>query len=351
MTSLSITQSLDITTKEKNGMDAHKDHHAHHRKLWPWAALLLMGLAALACTLAGSTQNTSIRQTQLAVEVRETTLALREAALNQEGGEQAQQPTPPPVAETQPPPETESPEPPSEEAPSTEEPSEEGEQAVEGSLVRASYDPAFDWGAGHDRENFDGSSGKFPKSSAGAASAFYEDGRYHITFTSSGRWTWYWSALETGNFYADIVVINGDKCVDRDSAGMVFRGDPEFDYGYMFGITCGGEYFVGITAIPGAEGIVWSIEDDHVLADQRQFISSDLIDSGPGAANRIGVWADGGEFDLYVNGKWVDAFNYWGFPISTQWSRGNIALYLGTGQRTNARVSFDDFSIWYNPEG
>lgn len=332
-------------------MNARKNAHKVHRRLWPWAAFLMSGLAALACTLTGSTQDPSIRQTQLALEVQATTLALQEAALTREAVPQTQEPTTPEVAETQPPAETEAPEPSEEEAASTEEPAEEGEEAVEGSLVRAPHDPAYDWGAGHDSENFDGSSGKFPKSSAGAASAFYEDGRYHITFTTRGRWTWYWSALETGDFYADIVVINGDQCVDRDSAGMVFRGDPELDYGYMFGITCGGEYFIGITAVPGAEGIVWSIEDDHLLSDQRKYISSDLIDTGPGAANRIGVWADSGEFDLYINGKWVDSFNWSGFPIGAAFPRGNIALYLGTAQRTNARVSFDDFSIWYNPEG
>jgi hypothetical protein len=334
-----------------NGMKVRTPYRLHRRSWLPWAALLTLILAALACTMPGSGGDDSVKQTQLAMDVQATTLAMQGAALTREAEGLAPQTEEPPSATEAPPAETEPPVEQTEEMPATEEPPAEGEQAVEGSLERASYDPAYDWGAGHDTESFDGSSGKFPKSSAGAASAFYEDGRYHITFTSSGRWTWYWSALETGNFYTDVVIINGDQCVPRDSAGMVFRGDPEWDYGYMFGITCGGEYFVGITVVPGAEGYVWSIQDGSINFDQRQYISSDLIDPGPGAVNRIGIWADGGEFDLYINGKWAHTFNYWGFPAAVQWSRGNIALYLGTGQKTNARVSFDDFSIWYNPEG
>jgi hypothetical protein len=337
--------------EEMNSMGVRTQYTISRRSWLPLAAVLTLALAALACTLPGSQGDASVKQTQLAMDVQATTLAVREAALTREAGEQAQQPSAQSTESESPPPaDTETPQPPTEEAPATEEPTAEGPQAVEGSLQRASYDPAFDWGSGHDTESFDGSSGKFPKSSAGAASAFYKNGRYHITFTSSGRWTWYWSALETGNFYADVVIINGDKCVDRDSAGMVFRGDPEWDYGYMFGTTCGGEYFVGITVVPGTDGFVWSIQDGNILFDERQYISSDLIDPGPGAANRIGIWADGGEFNLYINGKWAHTFNYWSLPPGVQWSRGNIALYLGTGQKTHAKASFDDFSIWYNPE-
>jgi hypothetical protein len=310
--------------------------------------LLFMILAGLACTLPTGGDTGSVDETQVALDVQATTLAIREAELNQQAGSQPEAPPsqsepPTPTATTQPA------APPPQASTVTPTPTVEAGTSVEGSLVRASYDPAADWGAGHDVENFDGTKGLFPASSAGAATSWYEDGRYHIRFGSRGRWTWYWTFLDPANFYADIVVINGDKCVSNDSAGMIFRGDSGFDYGYMFGITCGGEYFVGITAVPGADGLVWSIENGIILIGERNYIQSDLIDTGPGAMNRIGVMAKGGDFDLYINGQWAGEFSYWGFPPVAQWAQGNVALYLGTAQKPDARVSFEDFSLWNLP--
>lgn len=303
------------------------------------AGILLF--AVIACALPSQDSADSLAGTQLALEVQATTLALEQMQLTRQA--ETQQAAPPPPLPTEEP--SEEPQE-TEEAPlETEEPESPEAEPVEGSLVRASFDPAYGWGAGHDVETFDGTKGKFPASSAGAAVAWYEGGRYHITFTSRNRWTWYWSFIDAQDFYMDVVVINGDKCVPGDTAGMVFRGDSTWDYGLMFGISCGGQYFIGFTAVPGVDGVICTFKESGIDCDRKETHTSSLIQTGPGAINRIGVRAKGQDVDFYINGKWVDSRSlalYW-----PAFDSGTFALYLGSAQKPDASVSFDDFSIWY----
>lgn len=319
-----------------------------HRLRWLKSASLSMGLsvailalAIMTCSLPSERKSESLIATQLALEVEATTLALERMRLTQQA--EAQQESPPPLA-------TETPLPPMEEStatptPETQEPESPEDETVEGSLVRAPFDPAYGWGPSHDAENFDGEKGIFPETSAGAAVSWYEGGRYHITFTSRNRWTWYWSFIEAIDFYVDVVVINGDQCVAADTAGMVFRGNSTDDDGLMFGISCGGQYFIGITDFPGVDGAICTFWDSGIDCNRRDLSSSDLIQSGPGAINRIGVQAKGQDLDFYINGRLVDSRS-----LAMSWplfNHGTFALYLGSAQKPNARASFDDFSVWY----
>jgi hypothetical protein len=308
----------------------------------------LLLFASLTCSLPSQRAVASIAETRAALDIKATILANQEVELTRHAAVPSEVPTAQTEPTTQPPP-TLTPTPTETEPTPTEESTLDPNSPVEGSLIRAPYDPAADWGAGNDVETFDGSTGIFPPSSEGAAAAWYAEGRYHISFTSRGRWTWYWAFLNASDFYADIVIINGDMCVSGDTAGMVFRGNSTLDYGYMFGISCGGQYFIGVTAVPGTNGFIWSIEDGSIMFGTRKLNHSDLIDTGPGAINRIGIMARDGDFNFYINGMWVDEFSYWGFPAGALWNRGKIALYLGTAQKPDAKVSFEDFNIWYLP--
>jgi hypothetical protein len=294
-------------------------------------------VVSLACSLPSERMVDSFEATQKALDVEATTLALEKARLTQQAGSQA---APPGTATNTSEPEAE------DTATPTLETTEDTTGAVEGSLVRAAFDPAYGWGDGHDRDHFDDAAGLFPSNSAGAANAWYGGGRYNITFTSRGLWTWYWSSVDAEDFYVEVVISNGDQCVSGDSAGMVFRGDTVDDRGLMFGISCGGEYFIGKTYWPPTDSPVctwrggWSLD-----CDQREMIPSALIQSGPGAINRLGIKAEGLDVNFYINGVWVD-----NRMIPSGWfesSHGQFALYLGTAQKLNASVSFDDFAVWY----
>ena len=218
---------------------------------------------------------------------------------------------------------------------------------IEGSLVRASYDLAADWGPGHTRDDFDDQlSGVFSSHEIGTSRSWYgDDGRYHISETSRGRYVWFWTFATLADFYVDVVVINGPYCDERDSGGLVFRGDQMANEGYLFGVTCGGQFHVGFKGGPNPGTAICSVVDTDTwnCSSLTTLHSSEYIDSGPGAMNRVGVYARDKIIDFYVNGHWVyriSTDNFANFPV------GGYALYLGTYQADNAEVSFEDFNLW-----
>lgn len=224
---------------------------------------------------------------------------------------------------------------------------------IEGSVVRAPYDPAAGFGPPHVNDDFSGTNPEFElDNAAGVAHGWYQNGRYNITFPTRGWWTWYSGATTVTNFYVDVVVYNGDQCADRDAGGLLYRYIQSIDLGLMFGVTCGGGYFSGVTGGPGASGPVCQFISSSVngLSDLDcsglwQHPTSPYIDTGPGAANRIGIRATGTQMILYINGHQVDTLSLlWSLPVGEK-----FALYLGAGQADDASVSFDDLSIWFNP--
>ncbi|MGD8760550.1 MAG: hypothetical protein PVJ07_09885, partial [Anaerolineales bacterium] len=166
---------------------------------------------------AGGTSRQKGRMTRLTVALALTSFLLLAATCGApsptaETTPEPQQPPPgqPPAETTEPPAPPEPTEPPAPPPVETESP------YAEGSMVRAAYDPAANWGAPDIHEDFEGTSGLFADVASGAATSFYDGGAFHITFTSRGWWTWYYGdAGLPSSFYADVVVINGDQCVDR----------------------------------------------------------------------------------------------------------------------------------------
>jgi hypothetical protein len=308
----------------------------------------------------------AIQSTALAMDIQSATLA---AGVQPDPTDPPPPPPPPPTeAPTQPPAPTAPPpeptaDPPTVEAPTAAPPS--GAQYVEGSMERASYDPAAGYGPPSVSDTFDGNSGLFAAQSNGASRSWYGEGRYNIAFSSRGLYTWYWTDHDGGDFYAEVVAVNGDKCVQWDRTGMIVRGMrssgffgnvADVDFGYLLGITCGGNYFMAVTGGPGNMGWVCYMWDGGSSwdCDGSYYQPSSYIATGPGAANRIGVLAQGGEISLYVNGNYVDGFNewtFWGTTTTGAWSnpRGQFALFLGTGQKGDGRVSFEEYNFWNNP--
>lgn len=223
--------------------------------------------------------------------------------------------------------------------------------AGDGVFERAFYDPAADLGPPDEHDAFDGTNPLFFERFNDHSTAFYgSDQRYHITYSFEGRWVWYWTDVYGTDFYADVVVINSDSCVEGDSAGLIFRGRLDLDAGYMFGVTCGGSYFIGATIIPGSEGyICWignGYEDDcSPGAAANSVVPSEFINAGPGAANRLGVMAEGLTITYYINGHKIVSLTRPGSMLI----EGYFTLYLGTAQEYIAEAMFDDFSVWHQP--
>jgi hypothetical protein len=209
---------------------------------------------------------------------------------------------------------------------------------------------AADWGPGHTRDNFDDPiSGDFPSQEIGSSKSWYgQDGYYHISDTARGRYVWFWTFPSLANFYVDVVVINGPNCHPRDSAGLVFRGNQMANEGYLFGVTCSGHFHVGFKGGPNPSNAICSASDPSTwnCSSLTALHETEYADSGPGAMNRVGVYARDKTLDFYINGHWVyriSTDDFANFPV------GSFALYLGTFQADLAEAAYEDFNIWSVP--
>ncbi len=133
------------------------------------------------------------------------------------------------------------------------------------------------------------------------------------------------------NFYAEIDATIG-ACSGRDAGGMAVRvGGANYDQSYVFEIACNGEYrlrkFIEFGTVP------------EVLLN---WAYTDAINKGPNATNRIGVFADGDELYLFVNGTLLTED-----PIEdNDYSEGRFGIFASAAQTPNLKVLFDNFALW-----
>lgn len=139
------------------------------------------------------------------------------------------------------------------------------------------------------------------------------------------------SVRTEANFYAEIDARIG-ACSGRDAGGMAVRvSGADYDKSYVFEVACNGEYrlrkFIDFSGVPEVL-LNWSY--------------SDAINKGSNAINRIGVFADGDELYLFVNGTLLTQN-----PIEdNDYPEGRFGIFASAAQTPNLKVLFDDFALW-----
>ena len=105
--------------------------------------------------------------------------------------------------------------------------------------------------------------------------------------------TWALSWGDLKNFYLEITGKFGDECAGKDRYGMIFRA-PDTSQGYIISISCDGSIRLRL----------WD-SDTEEYTDIKKWTSSEFINSGPGAVNRLGIKAKGTTLTGYVNGHLI----------------------------------------------
>ncbi len=139
------------------------------------------------------------------------------------------------------------------------------------------------------------------------------------------------SIREESNFYAEIDATIG-ACSGRDASGFAFRiRGTDYDQAYIFEVSCHGQYrlqkFIAFGTPP------------EVLIN---WTPSAVINKGPNATNRIGVFADGDELYFFVN----DALLRSAPIIDNAYPDGKFGLFANAIQTVNLKVVFDNFELW-----
>ena len=125
-------------------------------------------------------------------------------------------------------------------------------------------------------------------------------------------------------------------CVGSDSYGIMFR-IPDIntaDRGYLFGITCDGNYFLRR----------WNARENAPTGTMTTIIiprGNDAILIGPNQTNRLGVTALGNNLQLYVNGVMIHEI------LETTFTQGYFGVFIRAAETTNFTVFIDEMSYWY----
>jgi len=138
---------------------------------------------------------------------------------------------------------------------------------------------------------------------------------------------WRMSGTEIKDAYIEAVMQVGD-CSGSDTYGVVYRS-PDYNQGYWFTLTCGGDWAFGYWDGEGYVNLKNGIDIDHVIL------------SGANQSNRIGVMASGSRHKLYVNGKLISEVE-----DSTYSEAGAFGAVIAAYNTPNFTVSVSEFAYW-----
>jgi hypothetical protein len=145
---------------------------------------------------------------------------------------------------------------------------------------------------------------------------------------------WSYNSRPSGNAYVEISATNGD-CIAKDAVGLVMRIDAQqTPSGYALEVSCDGAWRFLRYRPAGASAEVYI-----------NWTPSEVIDTGNGATNRLGLWGYAGKFNLFVNGFQVGEY----FDRNYSYSYGYFAAYVRAAATYDLPAYFDDFALWDIP--
>ena len=154
------------------------------------------------------------------------------------------------------------------------------------------------------------------------------DGVYVMTAKGlAGIVCWEVSWPEIKDFYYEIEVEMPEQCQPDDRFGLFFRA-PDNLRGYLYGLTCDGRYTM----------TTWDGSTTDVIVEPA---TSEYINTGPDAVNRIGVVAYGSSYLLYANGVFLTEAQ-----DSTFIQQGLLGLFVRASTDQSFTVEYDNLGVW-----
>jgi hypothetical protein len=147
---------------------------------------------------------------------------------------------------------------------------------------------------------------------------------------ANGFDNWSMSYQLMTDFYLELRFTTGPECAGKDRFGIFFRA-PESTKGYLYNVACDGSF----------QARKWDGEEFTQLIG---WTVSEHIIPGPGIEHRLGVWAEGDHYVLYVNGFAVGEFN-----DATYTKEGTFGAAHGATDTVNFTVEVTEAKVWDLP--
>ncbi len=141
-------------------------------------------------------------------------------------------------------------------------------------------------------------------------------------------WTITWPVIQ--NFYLETTVQTIDSCPVSNYFGLFFRS-PSNDQGYLFGVTCDGNYALW----------TWNAQQGGYVVKPAH--STEFL-PGPNQINRLGVMVKGDQLSLFINGVMQTEIQD---AVYTQAGKFGLAIYAI--KDNPFAVLFDQIAYWDLP--
>jgi hypothetical protein len=151
-----------------------------------------------------------------------------------------------------------------------------------------------------------------------------------ISYKANGYDNWSMSYPLMTDYYLELHFTTGPECSGKDRFGILFRA-PDSTQGYLYNVSCDGAYQVRI----------W---DGQEFTELIGWTVSEYIVPGPEVEHRLGVWAEGDQYKLYVNG-----FQVGEFTDATYVEEGTFGAAHGATDTVNFTVYVSEARVWELP--
>jgi len=157
------------------------------------------------------------------------------------------------------------------------------------------------------------------------------DGKLQLTAKkANGFDSWTMSHPKMDDFYLEVVFTTGEQCAGKDRYGILYRA-PDNTQGYLYNVACDGSY--QLRKWDGEQFtdlIGWTV-DAHVI-------------KGPDITHRLGVWAEGDHFALYVNGFEIAEAS------DLTYTEGTFGVNIAAAETEGFTVDVTEAKLWELPE-
>lgn len=154
---------------------------------------------------------------------------------------------------------------------------------------------------------------------------FYQASTLHINVLAPQTVGWSVADLVADDFYLEVDAFHIDGPLDNEY-GVLFRYVDAKNF-YRFGASHDGYYSLQMMV-------------DGEWVDLVEWTKSDLLRTGEGAGNTLGVWAEGEQITILLNGEALATVT------DSTFRSGQIALMAGTFEEGDVEVAFDDLFLW-----
>jgi uncharacterized lipoprotein YbaY/uncharacterized protein YraI len=155
-----------------------------------------------------------------------------------------------------------------------------------------------------------------------------KDGKFIMTskgIEGSACWEVSWPKIQ--DFYTEVTIEMPESCNSNDRFGLLLRA-PDNNRGYLYGISCDGEYSM----------TKWDGYETEVIV---QPDTNPVIATGNGISNRLGILASADNYYLYANGQFLTSGRDSSFIDD-----GKIGFFVRAATNQGFVVKFGDLAIW-----